>query len=118
MAWSASRGCTSSSPSLPLFLAQPKTRNSRRALVTEAIHGGSDPLGPLPTTWSNQCHALLLQLQVWHRLPCRRGGGRVPHPVSGRKSRSRRGEGAHRRAPFCSTPACLIDAPGGRFFRR
>src|SRR5829696_4985668 len=46
MAWSVSRGCTSWSRSLPLSLAQAKTRNSRRALVTRAIRGGLRSAGP------------------------------------------------------------------------
>ena len=46
MAWSVSRGCTSWSRSLLLSLAQPKTRNSRRALVTRAIRGGLRSAGP------------------------------------------------------------------------
>src|SRR5215203_7475431 len=46
MAWSVSRACTSGSRSLLLSLAQPKTRNSRRALVTRAIRGGLRSAGP------------------------------------------------------------------------
>src|SRR5215203_6032195 len=46
MAGSVSRGCTSGSRSLLLSLAQPKTRNSRRALVTRAIRGGLRSAGP------------------------------------------------------------------------
>src|SRR5215203_4052915 len=46
MAGSVSRGCTSGSRSLLLSLAQPKTRNSRRALVTRAIRWGLRSKGP------------------------------------------------------------------------
>jgi uncharacterized protein len=60
-------------PLIAALSGQPKTRNSRRALVTKAIRGAPIRGAPCPPLGATD--ATLLLQQVWHRLPCRPGGG-------------------------------------------